>query len=160
MKIGSCGFYRYRQSVCAALKTFAGSEGPVFDSSVSPPISALDISAVTESITMIPIMARTDQTVGDLERPPAVVGLRNEKLIDIYARFPGNVCQGLGPAPSPTASYLSRPTQLSGTYSPTEGSNRSPSKKRQAAAPPSSSTASVQSKPAIASRTVSTPTPP
>ena len=83
MKIGSCGFYRYRQSVCAALKTFAGSEGPVFDSSVSPPISALDISAVTESITMIPIMARTDQTVGDLERPPAVVGLRNEKLIDI-----------------------------------------------------------------------------
>lgn len=156
MKIGSCGFYRYRQSVCAALKTFAGSEGPVFDSSVS----ALGVSITTKSITTISIAPDGISWSAISSACSPVIGLRNKQLIDVYARFPGNVCQGLGPAPSPTASYLIRPTQLSGTYSPTEGSNRSPSKKRQAAAPPSSSTASAQPKPAIASRTVSTPTPP
>ena len=84
MKIGSCGFYRYRQSVCAALKTFAGSEGPVFDSSVS----ALGVSITTKSITTISIAPDGISWSAISSACSPVIGLRNKQLIDVYARFP------------------------------------------------------------------------
>ena len=62
---------------------------PTWLSPISPSISALGVSAATESTATMSTAPDRIEQLGDLERLLAGVGLRHEQLVDVHADAPG-----------------------------------------------------------------------